>query len=340
VSTAARAGGPAPGPDGLVVVDKPAGPTSHDVVARMRRLYGTRRVGHAGTLDPPATGVLLVGLGRATRLLRFLQHLPKTYEATVAFGVETTTQDATGDVVARRPCTFAPDELHAAAASFVGPIEQVPPMVSAVKIGGEPLYRAARRGEVVERPPRAVTVHELSVAAYDPAAASAQIRVRCSSGTYIRTLASDLGDRLRCGAHLRSLRRTAIGSFSAADAVGLADLEAMEPPERARHVLPLAEAMRDFPSLTVEGEALQAVRNGRPLPGPPGGAAPVAVLEPGGDLVAVYEPHGTGLRAAAVVAPAGQDAAAAPAGAGADAGRAGGHAAGDAAPSPGPAGRA
>ncbi|MPY96104.1 MAG: tRNA pseudouridine(55) synthase TruB, partial [Acidimicrobiia bacterium] len=151
------------GPDGVLVVDKAAGPTSHDVVSRVRRLFATRKVGHAGTLDPPASGVLLVGLGRATRLLRFLQGLEKGYEATVAFGVTTTTQDATGEVLERRPCTFGAHELHEASQELVGDIEQVPPMVSAVKVGGEPLYRAARRGEVVERAPRPVRVYELSV---------------------------------------------------------------------------------------------------------------------------------------------------------------------------------
>src|SRR5439155_3187926 len=142
-----------PAPDGLLVVDKHAGPTSHDVVNRLRRLFATKRVGHAGTLDPPATGILLVGLERATRILQFLQALPKSYRAEVAFGSTTSTQDATGTVLEERPCSFGLDDLRGAAAAMVGEIRQVPPMVSAVRVGGERLYRAARRGEEVERTP-------------------------------------------------------------------------------------------------------------------------------------------------------------------------------------------
>lgn len=303
------------GPDGVLVVDKAAGPTSHDVVSRVRRLFATRKVGHAGTLDPPATGVLLVGLGRATRLLRFLQALEKGYEATVVFGATTATQDATGEVLERRPCTFGERELREASQALVGDIEQVPPMVSAVKVGGEPLYRAARRGEVVERAPRRVRVYELSVSGFDPGSNTAGMRVRCSSGTYVRTLAADLGERLGCGAHLSSLRRVAIGSFGEGEAVRLDDLEPLGMADRLRRVLPMAVALRDLPALTVGGPALDGVRNGRPLdpadpavsppagPGPDGG--PVAVLDPQGHLVAVYEPIGGRLHAAAVLAPAG-----------------------------------
>ncbi|HKN49266.1 MAG TPA: tRNA pseudouridine(55) synthase TruB, partial [Actinomycetota bacterium] len=177
-----------PAPDGLLVVDKHAGPTSHDVVNRLRRLFATKRVGHAGTLDPPATGILLVGLERATRILQFLQVLPKTYRAEVAFGTTTSTQDATGTVREERPCGFGLDDLRGAAATMVGDIRQVPPMVSAVRVGGERLYRAARRGEEVERPARAVTVYALDVARFDGAAWEATLEVRCSSGTYVRTL--------------------------------------------------------------------------------------------------------------------------------------------------------
>lgn len=345
-----RPGEPA---EGVLVVDKPAGPTSHDVVARVRKLFSTRRVGHAGTLDPPATGVLLVGLGRATRLLRFLQSLEKVYAATVVFGASTTTQDATGEVVERRPCTFGEDALRLEAARFVGDVEQVPPMVSAVKVGGEPLYRAARRGETVERAPRLVHVHDLTVEAFDPGTYTAEIAVRCSSGTYVRTLASDLGDRLGCGAHLSSLRRLAIGSFAvpgslSAGAPGargptvattLEALESMDPAQRQEAVLPMAAALRDFPSVSVEGSVLEGVRNGRPIDlaglagsprfgtsgapeapgsqgasgGPPASGA-VAVLDPAGELIAVYEPWTgdddaggpvTRLRPAAVLAAAG-----------------------------------
>ncbi|HEY2666022.1 MAG TPA: tRNA pseudouridine(55) synthase TruB [Actinomycetota bacterium] len=297
-----------PAPDGLLVVDKHAGPTSHDVVNRVRRLFATKRVGHAGTLDPPATGILLVGLERATRILQFLQALPKTYRAEVAFGATTTTEDATGTVLDERACSFGLDELRAAAAEMVGEIQQVPPMVSAVRVGGQRLYRAARRGEEVERPARTVTVHALDVARFDAAAWEATLEVRCSSGTYVRTLAADIGERLGCGAHLRALRRTAVGSLGEADAVTVAQLEGMDPPALRAAILPMEAALRDYESVTVSGDELRAVGHGGSLadpgPGPgPGGTngRPVAVLDPEGRLLAVYRRQGAGLRPAAVL---------------------------------------
>lgn len=303
-----------PAPDGLLVVDKHAGPTSHDVVNRLRRLFATKRVGHAGTLDPPATGILLVGLERATRILQFLQALPKTYRAEVAFGATTSTEDATGTVLDERACSFGLDELRAAAAEMVGEIQQVPPMVSAVRVGGQRLYRAARRGEEVERPARTVTVHALDVARFDAAAWEATLEVRCSSGTYVRTLAADIGERLGCGAHLRALRRTAVGSLGEADAVTVAQLEGMDPPALRAAILPMEAALRDYESVTVSGDELRAVGHGRSLgdpdpdpnpdPGPdPGGTngRPVAVLDPEGHLLAVYRRQGAGLRPAAVL---------------------------------------
>lgn len=313
--------------EGLLVVDKPAGPTSHDVVDQVRKLFSIRKVGHAGTLDPPATGILLVGLGRATRLLSFLQALPKSYRATCAFGVTTSTQDAEGEVLEERPCSFSKAELVEAATSFAGEIEQIPPMVSAVKVGGRPLYRAARRGESVERKPRRVRVYELEVEEFDPPVYRATIRVVASSGTYVRTLAADIGEKLGCGAHLESLRRLSVGSFSEKDAVSLDALSEASPEEKARHVLPMRSAMRDFPSLVVGGEESQAVSHGRPLieeaavrPGelrvasapragqhPPHDAGmsagiPVAVLDENGDLLAVYRRSRSGLKPAAVIA--------------------------------------
>lgn len=291
-----------PAPDGLIVVDKHAGPTSHDVVNRLRRLFATRRVGHAGTLDPPATGILLVGLERATRMLQFLQALPKTYRAVVAFGSTTSTQDATGTVLEERPCGFGLDDLRAAAGAMVGEISQIPPMVSAVRVGGERLYKAARRGEEVERPARPVTVYRLDVTDFDAEAWETTLDVRCSSGTYVRTLAADIGEALGCGAHLKALRRTAVGSLGNDGAVTLAQLDEMEPHDRAGAVLPMAAAMRDFESVTVAGDELQAVGYGRSL-GEPGGSVgePVAIVDPDGRLVAVYRRQGAGLRPAAVL---------------------------------------
>lgn len=289
--------------DGVLVIDKPAGPTSHDVVNRIRRLYGLKRVGHAGTLDPPATGILLVGLGRATRVLSFLQALPKTYRAGIRFGVTTTTQDATGDVVAERPCAFDRAALEAGIAALTGDILQVPPMVSAVRVGGERLYKAARRGEEVERPARPVTVYAFSVESFDPVRWEATAVVRCSSGTYVRTLAADLGEALGCGAHLTSLRRESIGSLG--DGVALRVLEEADAGAREAMVLPLADALRDLPSVRINGEALAGVTHGRALPeiaAPEAGEGdPVVVADDAGAVVAVYRRAGAGLRPEAVL---------------------------------------
>jgi tRNA pseudouridine55 synthase len=201
--------------DGLVVVDKPAGWTSHDVVGKLRRVYGQRKVGHAGTLDPDATGVLLVGLGRATRLLRFLQEQGKAYRGRVRFGVATTTLDAAGEIVEQRPMPVSAEEVAAAMPRFVGDIEQIPPMVSAVQIGGRRLHELARKGEEVERAPRPVHVDTFVLEAFEPGPyPEATVLVECGSGTYVRTLAADLGTALGGCAHLGSLRRLRVGSFT------------------------------------------------------------------------------------------------------------------------------
>ena len=202
--------------DGLAVVDKPAGMTSHDVVARCRRLFGQKRVGHAGTLDPDATGVLLVGLGRATRLLQFQSGLRKSYCAQVVLGVATTTLDAAGEVTGRwDQGQVSLAEARRAAGSLTGPIWQVPPMVSAVKVGGRRLHQLARQGIEVERAAREITVWRFDVESLDGSAADGcpvlAVSVECSSGTYVRVLAADLGAALGGGAHLRRLRRTAVG---------------------------------------------------------------------------------------------------------------------------------
>jgi tRNA pseudouridine55 synthase len=279
---------------GLVVVDKPAGWTSHDVVARCRSIFGQRRVGHAGTLDPDATGVLLVGLGRVTRLLRYLTELPKTYSGEVVLGVETTTLDAAGEVTATYDmASITDDDVRAACARFTGPIEQVPPMVSAVKIGGQRLHELARRGVEVERPARPVTVFRLVPGPLRQGVFP--IEVECSSGTYVRALAADIGRTLGGGAHLRSLRRTAIGPFAIADAVALAELG-------PTHILPPAAVLRGRPTVRVDGADAAAVAHGRPLPiaGLDAGG-PVAVVDDAGELLAVYEPAGDGTLKPAVV---------------------------------------
>ena len=204
--------------DGLVLVDKAVGWTSHDVVAKCRGIFGQKRVGHAGTLDPPATGLLLVGLGRVTRLLRFVGTGPKRYVGEVVLGVETSTLDDTGDIVAMHDMgDVAIDDVRAAAATLTGAIRQVPPMVSAVKVGGRRLHAIARAGEEVERDARPVTVHRFDVDATGDSGVF-RVVVECSGGTYVRALAADLGAALGGGAHLRGLRRTSIGSFEVADA--------------------------------------------------------------------------------------------------------------------------
>jgi tRNA pseudouridine55 synthase len=284
--------------DGVLVIDKPAGWTSHDVVARCRRIYGQRRVGHSGTLDPGATGVLLVGLGRATRLLRFLTDLPKRYTAELVLGVGTSTLDDAGVVVARADAAGVTDEqVRAAAAALTGPILQVPPMVSAVRVGGRRLHALARQGIEVERAARPVTVHAFTVS---PTAEPAvwRMAVTCSSGTYVRVLAADVGAAVGVPAHLRALRRTAIGSLGEDRALALEAVEA-DPPGA---VLTPADALADYATVVVDEEAAQAVAHGRPVPGGRGeGEGPWRVLGPGGALLGVYERGPSGALVPAVV---------------------------------------
>ena len=280
--------------DGVLVVDKPPGVTSHDVVDAVRRKLGTRKVGHGGTLDPDATGILLIGVGRATRFLSYAQAAPKRYVAGARFGSSTTTQDASGDVVEAADPDFTEAELGDALAALTGTIEQVPPMVSAVKVGGERLYAKARRGEEVERAPRRVTVYELELLKYDAGTAHATLEVLCSGGTFVRTLIHDLGRALRCGAHMTSLRRTAAAGFTEMDAIALDAVD-------AGALRPLGDAVRDLPRLDVDDEAARDVSHGRTLrmEAPPG-ADQIAVFHEG-TLIAVYERAEEGLRPDRVV---------------------------------------
>ena len=290
--------------DGLVVVDKPAGCTSHDVVSRLRRIYGQRRVGHAGTLDPDATGVLLVGLGRATRLLRFLQETTKSYRATVVFGVATDTLDASGAVLDRVAMTLTRAQIESAAESFVGESEQVPPMVSAIKIDGRRLHELARRGVEVERPARRVRIDRFTIESFtDGPYPEAGVVVDCSSGTYVRSLAADLGVALGGCAHLRDLRRLRVGAFDLDDARPLEQIET----EPATAVLTPSEAMRAMPRVGVAGEEARAVCHGAvfaaaALPAAGDAPGPFAVVDDEGALLAVYERRGAALRAAVVLA--------------------------------------
>ena len=266
--------------DGLVVVDKDAGWTSHDVVAKCRGRYRQKRVGHSGTLDPDATGVLLVGLGRVTRLLKYLTDLPKTYTGEVVLGVATSTLDASGEVTGEWDMSAVTlDDAVAGARTLTGPILQVPPMVSAVKVGGKRLHELARAGIEVEREARPVTVHRFDVVATDDPSVYA-VEVECSSGTYIRTLAADLGTALGGGAHLRNLRRTAIGSF------GLGEAKPLEALDEGAVLSPV-EALRDYPSVEIDADQLVLVGHGRPITGLPDGTT--GLRDADGRLVAVYE---------------------------------------------------
>jgi len=281
----------APPPAGLVVVDKPAGMTSHDVVARVRRLAGTRKVGHAGTLDPMATGVLVVGVNRATRLLGHLMLTEKAYDATVRLGVATTTDDAEGAVTAVvSSADVNPNTVRAVLAEFVGDIEQVPTAVSAIKVDGKRAYQRVRDGEQVELPARPVTVHELVVHHVVPGGhdnsptLDVTLSVRCSSGTYIRAIARDLGARLGVGGHLTALRRTAVGPFDLAAARTLDQLG------EELAMVPIADAARaGFAARELDDAQAADVRVGRALPVALDGLT--AVFAPDGEFLALYEPR-------------------------------------------------
>jgi tRNA pseudouridine55 synthase len=248
--------------DGILVVNKPLGWTSHDVVGRIRGLMHQKKVGHAGTLDPMATGVLLVCLGRATRVSEYLMASDKTYRAVMRLGVETDTYDAEGQIVARQPVNVDEAGLRGALSRFVGAIDQMPPMYSALKLQGKPLYKLARKGIKVERTPRRVTIHDITLRAWE--SPDATIDVRCSPGTYIRSLAHDIGAALGCGAHLIALTRLASGSFTIEDAVELKDLEGVE--NLVGLLRPTDAALQDLPAVTLDADWAQRVLMGHSIP--------------------------------------------------------------------------
>jgi tRNA pseudouridine55 synthase len=276
---------------GLAVVDKPAGVTSHDVVAMLRRRFDERQIGHSGTLDPAATGVMLLGVGRVTKVLRYLTALGKTYTGEVVFGAATSTLDDQGEVTGRFEMVgLRPEDVRSVAAEHLtGDILQIPPMVSALKVDGRRLHELARAGIEIERAPRPVTVRRFEVDATDDPLVF-RIEVQCSSGTYIRSLADDLGRLLGGGAHLRGLRRTAVGSFGEDEAA---------PPDQCE-LRPAATALRDYSSVHVDATTAAMVRQGRVLPAFEG-AGPWAVLDEGGELLAVYETFRSGTVKPAVV---------------------------------------
>ncbi len=293
-------------PDGLVVVDKPAGWTSHDVVARVRRLAGTRRVGHAGTLDPMATGVLVLGVGRGTRLLTFLVGCDKAYRATVRLGQATTTDDAEGETVEARGVPDWPrveTALPHAVSLLTGTIEQVPSAVSAIKVGGVRSYARVRAGDDVELPARTVTVSRFEVLGTAPAQVTAEdgsllevldvdIDVEVSSGTYVRALARDLGRYLGVGGHLTALRRTRVGAFRVERAIPLDELTERVEREGVSGIplMSLADAARtQLPVHEVTTEEATRIGHGQRIPAASGGRDAVAAIDPGGRLVAILD---------------------------------------------------
>ena len=288
-------------PAGIVVVDKPSGWTSHGVVGRVRRLAGTRKVGHAGTLDPMATGVLVLGVGRATRLLGHLQLADKEYLATIRLGQSTVTDDAEGEVVSTTPAGHVDAEaITAGMAPLTGPIEQVPSSVSAIKVDGQRSYARVRAGEDVDLAARSVTVEtfELGDVRRADDVVDVDVRVVCSSGTYVRALARDLGEALGVGGHLTMLRRTRVGGFELASAHTLDELEA----DFVLTDLDTA-ARSSFPTVDLDDTQAGDVRFGRPLAGLVLGTdAPVALFDPAGHFLALYEQRGDDARAVAVFA--------------------------------------
>jgi tRNA pseudouridine55 synthase len=278
--------------EGIVLVDKPAGITSHDAVARVRRALGTKKVGHAGTLDPMATGLLVLGVGRATRLLRFLGDLPKTYEGTLRLGVRTTTLDADGEVVATADASGVTDEaLSAAMTAKLGASAQIPPAFSAVKVGGRKLYEAARAGETLEAAARIVRVDRFDATARR----GGDVDFVCvvGGGTYVRVLVADVGDALGVGAHLTALRRTAIGSFGVADA---------RPPGDPGSPLPVERAVAHLPRIEIDEVEAEAASHGRVL-GPAGVEGPYGVYGPEGRLIGIWRDDGPRARPEMVLAP-------------------------------------
>lgn len=247
--------------NGIVIVDKPQGWTSQDVTARLRRVFETRRIGHGGTLDPMATGVLPVFVGRATRGVEFFEHAEKTYETLLLPGVVTDTEDVTGTVLERHPTALTEAAVEAVLPRFRGEILQVPPMYSALKVNGQKLCDLARKGQTVERKPRPVTIHELAFLGFQDDCL--RLRVRCSKGTYIRTLCKDLGEALGCGGCMAQLRRVSAGSYTIGQAVPLKTL--LESADPGQYLLPVDSLFASLPALTLTPNQETRCRNGNPF---------------------------------------------------------------------------
>ena len=281
---------------GFAIVDKETGWTSHDVVAKARGVFGTKKIGHSGTLDPPASGVLILGLGKATRLLRFITDLPKEYEATMVIGAETSTLDADGEVLRRSDHKPSLEELQAISVNFIGVINQIPPMVSAVKVQGKRLYEIAREGKEITRKPRKVKIHELSVSD-GPESNVYTLKVKCGSGTYIRSLVSDIAQQAGSLGHVGTLRRTAIGSHN--------EIEASQVEKAA--IIKLTEGLKDYEMIQVDDTLRDRIKVGAVVkteelsPSKPQG--PWAIVDSEQNLLAMYENFKTGMLKPAVVLP-------------------------------------
>ena len=244
--------------NGIVIVDKPADWTSQDVVSKLRGVFQTRRIGHGGTLDPMATGVLPVFVGRATRGVEFFEHAEKTYEAVLQLGITTDTEDTTGNILEEKQVCVTKEQFLAALEQFRGEIQQIPPMYSALKVNGQKLYQLARKGKEVERQPRTITIHQLDCLEF--ADTTAKIRVRCSKGTYIRTLCKDIGQALGCGGCMAALRRVAAGEYPIEKAVPLAELIASQDP--GKYLLPVDSMFAQYEAVTLTSNQEKRCRNG------------------------------------------------------------------------------
>ncbi len=277
--------------DGVLLLDKPLGLSSNDALQKARRLFSAAKGGHTGTLDPLATGLLPLCFGEATKFSADLLDADKTYEAELQLGVETDSGDVDGQVVATAAVNVGESDISAVLPRFTGPIEQVPPMHSALKRDGRPLYELARQGVVVERAPRAVTIHAIELLSF--AGDRVRLRVACSKGTYIRVLAIDIGRALGCGAHLSALRRVAVADLDLARAVTLAELEALAEDARGSRLLPVDALLQSLPLLAVEGEAATRFSHGNPVDLPAGLAGKIRVYA-GGRLIGIGEPGADG----------------------------------------------
>ena len=247
--------------DGIVIVDKPQDWTSQDVIARLRRVFNTRRIGHGGTLDPMATGVLPVFVGRATRGVEFFEHAEKTYEAVLRLGLTTDTEDVTGTVLTEAPVSATDEQIAETLEAFRGNIMQVPPMYSALKVNGQKLCDLARKGKTVERQPRPITIHELTL--LERGENTLHLRVRCSKGTYIRTLCKDIGEALGCGGCMERLRRVQAGEYTITEAVPLQELLGTAEPEK--YLRSVDTMFRNYPAVTLTANQEKRCRNGNPF---------------------------------------------------------------------------